>query len=169
MKYGMALFGNQFQTDLAKALDVNDRTMRRWLSGETQIPEKVGNDVNVLIGVKLELLTELKDELFGRYIEKQNVLIFKKDKDVYRIYLYRKESRIWFSIYDYVSEHCAYSDSNVFHSFVYSDKEYKFNRARKECTDFLAETNVTFADIKNYLQENIDFSKIEENIEEYED
>ena len=85
VKYGTALFGAQFQTDLAKALDVNDRTMRRWLSGESPVPEKVGNDLGVLVKVKFELLNELTQEFHGRYIKKQNVFVFTKNKKTYRI------------------------------------------------------------------------------------
>ena len=169
VKYGMALFGTQFQTDLAKALDVNDRTMRRWLSGESPVPEKVGNDLGVLVKVKFELLDELAQEFHGRYIKKQNVLVFTKNKKTYRIYLTKKENRIWFSIYDYVSEQCVYRDHIVFYSFEYVDGVYVFDRVRREVNDFLEDSDVTYNDIKNYLQENINFSDIEENTEEQED
>ena len=169
VKYGMALFGNQFQTDLAKALDVNDRTMRRWLSGESPVPEKVGNDLGVLVKVKFELLGELTKEFHGRYIKKQNVLVFTKNKKTYRIYLSKKGNKIWFSIYDYVSEQRVYRDHIVFYSFEYIDGVYVFDRARREVNDSLEDSDVTYNDIKNYLQENINFSDIEENTEEQED
>ncbi len=35
---GRALYGVQWQTDLARALDVNERTIRRWYSGANQMP-----------------------------------------------------------------------------------------------------------------------------------
>lgn len=35
---GLALYGSRWQTDLAVALDVNSRTMRRWVAGERAIP-----------------------------------------------------------------------------------------------------------------------------------
>ena len=34
----MASYGERWQTDIAKALGVNDRTVRRWASGETPLP-----------------------------------------------------------------------------------------------------------------------------------
>lgn len=42
---GEALFGNQWQTPLAEALKVSDRTMRRWVSGETPVPAGVLDDI----------------------------------------------------------------------------------------------------------------------------
>lgn len=42
---GEALFGNQWQTPLAEALGVSDRTMRRWVSGDTPVPRGVLDDI----------------------------------------------------------------------------------------------------------------------------
>lgn len=42
---GEALFGNQWQTPLAEALGVSDRTMRRWAAGDTPVPRGVLNDI----------------------------------------------------------------------------------------------------------------------------
>lgn len=46
---GEALFGPQWQTELARSLDVADRTIRRWLSGEFNIPEAVAGELNRLL------------------------------------------------------------------------------------------------------------------------
>jgi hypothetical protein len=35
---GQALYGPRWQTDLARDLDVADRTMRRWLAGDDMPP-----------------------------------------------------------------------------------------------------------------------------------
>jgi hypothetical protein len=35
---GQALYGSQWQSDLARAFGVNDRTVRRWHSGTTPVP-----------------------------------------------------------------------------------------------------------------------------------
>ena len=35
---GAALYGPRWQTELARALGVSDRTIRRWVSGATAIP-----------------------------------------------------------------------------------------------------------------------------------
>lgn len=42
---GEALFGNQWQTPLAEALGVSDRTMRRWVAGQSKVPNGVIADV----------------------------------------------------------------------------------------------------------------------------
>ena len=47
---GAALYGPRWQTDLARALDVSDRHMRRWVSGAAPIPEGVRADLLALIG-----------------------------------------------------------------------------------------------------------------------
>lgn len=35
---GEALYGRRWQTELARALDVSDRTMRRWAAGTHDVP-----------------------------------------------------------------------------------------------------------------------------------
>ncbi len=43
-----ALFGAQWQTPLAEALGVADRTVRRWVAGQA-IPEGVRDDLRALV------------------------------------------------------------------------------------------------------------------------
>ncbi len=50
-RYGEALYGPRWQTSLARALDVSDRTMRYWLSGR-QMPEGVERDIRALVAQK---------------------------------------------------------------------------------------------------------------------
>lgn len=38
---GEALYGPRFQADLARDLKVSDRTMRRWVAGQTLPPKDV--------------------------------------------------------------------------------------------------------------------------------
>jgi len=48
---GRALYGDRWQTSLARDLHVSDRTMRRWLAGEFAIPAAVAAELRaVLIG-----------------------------------------------------------------------------------------------------------------------
>ena len=35
---GQSLFGDRFQSDLARLLGVSDRTVRRWIGGDSAIP-----------------------------------------------------------------------------------------------------------------------------------
>ena len=46
---GEALFGPRWQREMARALNVNDRTMRRWVAGDTQIPVSVLADLERLL------------------------------------------------------------------------------------------------------------------------
>ncbi len=45
---GVALYGAQWQTQLADALGVADRTVRRWIAGQS-IPEGVRADLRALV------------------------------------------------------------------------------------------------------------------------
>ena len=42
---GMAMFGEQWQSAIAKKLGVNDRTVRRWVAGEIQINQNIFADL----------------------------------------------------------------------------------------------------------------------------
>lgn len=60
---GAALYGPSWQAELAKALGVNDRTMRRWLTGETPIPKGIGADLLPICGQRLDELEAVFDQL----------------------------------------------------------------------------------------------------------
>lgn len=53
---GEALYGPQWQSELARALDVNGRTVRRWAAGDTAIPDWLAARL-------LELIAAHDDEL----------------------------------------------------------------------------------------------------------
>lgn len=42
---GEALYGPQWQSELARDLAVADRTMRRWVAGEFNMPEAVPGEI----------------------------------------------------------------------------------------------------------------------------
>ncbi|WP_058912855.1 DUF1870 family protein [Entomohabitans teleogrylli] len=46
---GEAAFGKRWQTDMAAALSVSDRTIRNWVSGKYQIPDLVSADITVML------------------------------------------------------------------------------------------------------------------------
>ncbi len=48
---GRTLYGQQWQTALARDLGVGDRTIRRWVAGQFPVP----------VGVRAELVTLLKE------------------------------------------------------------------------------------------------------------
>ena len=53
-----ALYGALWQNALARALDINERTVRRWASGEIPVPIGVWHDISEIIA---ERVTELRD------------------------------------------------------------------------------------------------------------
>ena len=52
---GMAMFGEQWQSAIAKKLGVNDRTVRRWAVGEIQINQ------NIFVDLERALMQRQKD------------------------------------------------------------------------------------------------------------
>jgi len=62
IKTGEALYGPHWQRELARALHVNERTMRRWVSGETNPPNSINSDLLLLLHErKRQLETILKN------------------------------------------------------------------------------------------------------------
>lgn len=60
---GEALYGQAWQTALADALGVNQRTVRRWAAGTAEMPDGVREEINTLLA---ERAGELHD-LLGRF------------------------------------------------------------------------------------------------------
>lgn len=58
IQVGEALYGPRFQRELAEALGVNERTMRRWVAGEFEPPDSLKADL-------LRLLKERRTDLTG--------------------------------------------------------------------------------------------------------
>lgn len=47
---GIALYGERWQSDIARALKINDsRRIRQWMAGERPIPQGVFNDLKQLL------------------------------------------------------------------------------------------------------------------------
>lgn len=59
MQYGEALFGPRFRTDLAEALGVSERTMRRWLAGDTEPPASLVADLEAIARDRIKTLDGL--------------------------------------------------------------------------------------------------------------
>lgn len=60
---GEALYGPRWQSDLARDLNVSDRTMRRWLSGADDLPPGVAMDLWRISYERSVLLDDLLDRL----------------------------------------------------------------------------------------------------------
>ncbi|KAB7765454.1 hypothetical protein CEK68_11870 [Xanthomonas sp. LMG 12461] len=46
---GYTLYGDRWQSDLARALEINDRRVRAWLQGERSIPDGIWTDISALL------------------------------------------------------------------------------------------------------------------------
>lgn len=57
--YGEALFGPRWQSDMARALSVSDRTIRYWLAGNKPLPDGVHHDIQRLIAERRKTLRQL--------------------------------------------------------------------------------------------------------------
>ncbi|WP_226020018.1 helix-turn-helix domain-containing protein [Serratia symbiotica] len=55
---GKAAYGNRWQTEVAAALGCNDRTVRRWISGESRLPPLIAADVVRILTDRLATIEE---------------------------------------------------------------------------------------------------------------
>lgn len=62
---GEALYGPSWQTPLGEALQVADRTVRRWASGETPVPDGVWGDIAKLCATRGNALQRWATKLGG--------------------------------------------------------------------------------------------------------
>lgn len=46
---GQALYGTQWQSDLARALNIDSRRIRQWLNDERPFPEWLDNELKTLL------------------------------------------------------------------------------------------------------------------------
>ncbi len=60
---GRALYGERWQSALARDLGVADRTVRRWVAGATQVPTGVYVDLLRLVTERAETLDALAERL----------------------------------------------------------------------------------------------------------
>lgn len=60
---GQALYGQQWKSDLARDLDVADRTVRRWLAGDSAVPQGALNELRQLCLKRSAELATLAGEI----------------------------------------------------------------------------------------------------------
>ena len=60
---GEALYGSRWQTDLARDLNVSDRTVRRWAAGTQEMPQGAYTDLLRLTQERAALLDSLAGKL----------------------------------------------------------------------------------------------------------
>jgi len=68
IRIGEALYGPRWQSELARDLDVSDRTMRRWVSGDSSIPHGATSDMLNLVAERSQLLEQLYDDVKREYL-----------------------------------------------------------------------------------------------------
>ncbi len=56
---GTALYGTQWQSDLARALDIDSRRVRQWLNDERPLPDWLDGELNQLLQDKITLCQSL--------------------------------------------------------------------------------------------------------------
>lgn len=59
IKTGEALYGPHWQRELARHLNVNERTMRRWVAGDTHPPDSISSDLLLLLHERKRQLDSL--------------------------------------------------------------------------------------------------------------
>lgn len=62
-RVGEALFGARWQTELARGLGVNDRTVRRWVAEPGSMPAGALADLQRLVAARQDLLAMIAEEL----------------------------------------------------------------------------------------------------------
>lgn len=63
---GAALYGPQWQSEFARQIGVNDRTMRRWATGAFRLPPGIWNTVLPLVEARQAELASLRSRLAER-------------------------------------------------------------------------------------------------------
>ncbi|OOS03287.1 hypothetical protein SAMN02745664_12328 [Moraxella cuniculi DSM 21768] len=58
---GQALYGTQWQSDLARALNIDSRRVRQWLNDERGLPDWLEGELNRLLTDKITLCQSLLD------------------------------------------------------------------------------------------------------------
>lgn len=56
---GAALFGPRWPAELAAALGISDRTLRRWAAGQADIPAGIAGEIEQLLRQRHKLVGDL--------------------------------------------------------------------------------------------------------------
>lgn len=65
---GLALYGERWQTDLARDLGLSDgRRIRQWLSGDRPIPEGIWDDLGKLLADRKNVINEVLNAIHNDF------------------------------------------------------------------------------------------------------
>ena len=62
---GQILSGTQWQSDLARALDIDSRRVRQWLNNERPIPDWLNGELKTLLDDNIEQAKTARQQLGG--------------------------------------------------------------------------------------------------------
>lgn len=62
---GETLYGEHWRPPLSRALEVDDRTMRRWAAGTLAIPQSIAGELLTLVFTRQQALSGLITNLVG--------------------------------------------------------------------------------------------------------
>lgn len=62
---GAALYGPRWRADLADALSVSERTVRRWAAGEWPVPSGARRDIRALLAERGKTLASVRRRIPG--------------------------------------------------------------------------------------------------------
>jgi hypothetical protein len=63
---GHALYSFGYQSELSRRLKVGDRTIRRWVAGEADIPHGVWGELQTLAHCRIDEIQAALAQLYGR-------------------------------------------------------------------------------------------------------
>ncbi len=66
---GKALYGEQWQSALARAIGVNERTLRRWVTGKWDMPPSLTGDIAKICVERADALHEMAERLETERVE----------------------------------------------------------------------------------------------------
>ena len=52
--FGESIYGDGWQSALARDLDIADRTVRRWIAGEFKVPDEIENWLIQIIDMRID-------------------------------------------------------------------------------------------------------------------
>lgn len=58
-RIGRALYGEHWQSPIARDLGVTYRSLRRWMTGERRLPSRLADDLRVLLNARAGQITKL--------------------------------------------------------------------------------------------------------------
>lgn len=64
-RIGELLYGRMWQTELARRLNVSDRTVRRWRAGDWPVPARVPAELQALVTQREDDMATARDLLKG--------------------------------------------------------------------------------------------------------